>query len=214
MVLTVSPEQITLPPGSEVTLRYQTWADYEAILKGRRDNAAIKVRFNANTQEIFLMAPMAGHGRRIDILVDLVKALLRYENRDWDSAHPITLKQGQTAGAEPDACFYIQNWQRILGKERIDLSQDPPPDLAIEMDLTSLTGLEIYQILAVPELWIYRQGALMIYVLTQGVYQESLTSRNFPSLPVKNVLPKYVERAWSAGSSIALREFEDFLKAR
>ncbi len=214
MVLTVSPEQITLPPGSEVTLRYQTWADYEAILKGRRDNAAIKVRFNASTQEIFLMAPMAGHGRRIDILVDLVKALLRHQNRDWDSAHPITLKRGQAVGAEPDACFYIQNWQQVLGKERIDLSQDPPPDLAIEMDLTSLTGLEIYQTLAVPELWIYRQGALMIYVLIQGSYQESSTSPNFPSLPVKNILPKYVERAWSAGSSISLREFENFLKTR
>ncbi|PZO59345.1 MAG: hypothetical protein DCF15_03880 [Phormidesmis priestleyi] len=214
MVLTVSPEQITLPPGSEVTLRYQTWADYEAILKGRRDNAAIKVCFNASTQEIFLIAPMAGHGRRIDILVDLVKALLRHQNRDWDSSPPITLKRGQAAGAEPDACFYIQNWQRVLGKERIDLSQDPPPDLAIEMDLTSLTGLEIYQTLAVPELWIYRQGALTIYVLTQGTYQESPMSPNFPNLSVKSILPKYVERAWSAGSSIALREFEDFLKAR
>ena len=82
MVVTVSPEKIQLPPGSEVTLRYQTWADYEAILESRRDNAAIKIHFSANTQEIFIMAPMAGHGRRIDILADLVKALLRYQDRD------------------------------------------------------------------------------------------------------------------------------------
>jgi Uma2 family endonuclease len=212
MVLTISPEQLTLPPGSEAILRYQTWTDYEALLRGRRDDAAIKICFNARTQEISVMAPMPGHGRRIDTLVDLVKALLRHQNTDWDSSHPVTLKRLQEGGAEPDACFYIQNWQSVLGKDRIDLSQDPPPDLAIEMDLTSFTSLEVYQTLAVPELWIYRQGTLMIYLLSEGSYRESLVSPTFPGINVKNILPKYVERAWSAGSSIALREFDQFLK--
>ncbi len=212
MVITVSPEKIQLPPGSEVTLRYQTWADYEAILESRRDNAAIKIHFSANTQEISIMAPMAGHGRRIDILVDLVKALLRYQDRDWDSSHPLTLKRFQEAGAEPDACFYIQNWQTLLGKERLDLAIDLPPDLAIEVDLTSLTSLDIYQTLAVPELWIYRQGALKIYVLTPDGYQDSENSPTFPDADVKNILSRYVEQAWSAGSSVALREFGQFLK--
>ena len=209
MLVTVSSEQIKLPPGSEVTLRYQTWADYEAILESRRDDAAIKIRFDAHTQEISIMAPMAG--RRIDILVDLVKALLRYQGRDWDSSHPMTLKRLQEAGAEPDACFYIQNWQALLGKERVDLSKDPPPDLAIEVDLTSITSLNVYQTLAVPELWIYRQEALMIYELTSEGYREILISPTFSDVDVKDILPRYVERAWSSGSSIALREFEQFL---
>ncbi|MGF1523616.1 MAG: Uma2 family endonuclease [Leptolyngbyaceae cyanobacterium] len=211
MAVLISRDRIDLPPGSEVTLRYQTWADYEALLESRRDNAAIKIRFNAHTQEISLMAPLAGHGRRIDMLVDLVKALLRHQERDWDSSHPMTLKRFQEAGAEPVACFYIQNWQAILGKDRIDLSQDPPPDLAIEMDLTSLTGLDVYQTLAVPEVWIYRKGSLGIYRLSPDGYQDSSTSLAFPDVDVKNLLPQYVERAWAAGSSIALREFEAFL---
>lgn len=213
MVLTVSPEHIELPPGSEVTLRYQTWADYETLLESRRDAAAIKIRFNAHTQNISLMAPLAGHGRRVDILVDLIKALLRHQGRDWDSSHPVTLKRLQEAGAEPDACFYIQNWQAILGKEKIDLSVDPPPDLAIEIDLTSLTDLDVYRTLAVPEVWIYRQKNLIIYVLTPEGYDDCLTSPTFPDVDVKNLLPQYVEQAWVAGSSVALREFEQFLNA-
>jgi Uma2 family endonuclease len=213
MVLTISPEHIELPPGSEVTLRYQTWADYEALLGIRRDHAAIKVRFNAHTQEISIMAPLAGHGRRIDSLVDLVKALLRHQGRDWDSSHPVTLKRFQEAGAEPDACFYIEHWQAVLGKDRIDLSIDPPPDLVIEMDLTSLTDLDIYHMLSVPEVWIYRQGSLSIAVLTPEGYQDTSTSSIFPTVDVKQLLPLYVERAWLAGSSIALREFEEFLKS-
>jgi Uma2 family endonuclease len=91
------------------------------------------------------MAPLAGHANRSRTLAELVTALLRHQNRDWHGFDPVTLKQLREAGAEPDACFYIENWQAILGKERIDLATDPPPDLAIEMDLTSLTDLAIYQ---------------------------------------------------------------------
>jgi Uma2 family endonuclease len=213
MVLTVSREYIQLPPGSEVTLHYQTWADYEALLASRREDAAIKIRFNGQTQQITLMAPMAGHGRRIDMLVDLVKALLCHQNRDWDSSHPVTLKRLQEAGAEPDACFYIANWQAVLGKDRIDLATDPPPDLAIEMDMTSVTDLEVYQTLAVPEVWIYRQTHLSIYVLTTEGYEDRPSSPTFPSVDVNNLLPEYVERAWAAGSSVARREFEQVLNS-
>jgi len=211
MVVTISPERIELPPGSEATLRYQTWTDYEALIASRRDDAAVKICFNARTQEIFIMSPLPAHGNRSRTLADLVTTLLRHQKRDWHGFDPVTLKRFQQAGAEPDACFYIQNWQAVLGKDRIDLEQDPPPDLAIEMDLTSLTDLEVYQTLAIPEVWIYRQGNLKIYQLAPEGYQACSISPTFPTVDVKNLLPKYVERAWIAGSSVALREFEQFL---
>lgn len=212
MVLTVSREQIQLPPGSRVTLTYQTWADYEALLASRRDDAAIKICYSADTQEISLMAPLAGHGNRVDTLVDLVKAILRHQGRDWHSFDPITLKRLREAGLEPDACFYIQNWQSALGKDRIDLTIDPPPDLAIEVDLTSFTNLDIYQTLAVPEVWIYRQQQLNVHVLTPDGYKDSKTSPIFPTVNVKSILPEYVEQAWQTGSSVALRAFEQYLQ--
>lgn len=212
MVLTVSPADLTLSPGSEVILRNQLWADYEALLDSRGDDAYIKVSYYAQTKEISLMAPMPGHGRRIDTLSDLVKALLRHQGRDWDSAHPVTLKRVREAGTEPDASFYIQNWQSISGKDRVDLSKDPPPDLAIEVDLTSLTHREIYRILRVPELWIYREQTLTIYVLNEGRYKDCSHSPTFPSVDVKSILPRYVELAWRTCSSMALREFDTFLR--
>ncbi|HEY9877548.1 MAG TPA: Uma2 family endonuclease [Leptolyngbyaceae cyanobacterium] len=199
MALTVSQERIDLPPGSEVKLRYQTWDDYEMLLASRRDNAAIKIRFHAHTQEISITAPLPGHGRRIDILADLIKAMLRYQERNWDSSHPLTLRRLREAGAEPDACFYIENWQAILGKDRIDWAEDPPPDLAIKMDLTSLTDLTVYEILAVLEIWIYREGILQVYVLTAEGYRDSQASLTFPDIDVRTVLPRYVERAWQRG---------------
>ena len=85
-------------------------------------------------------------------------------------------------GAEPDSCFYIQNVDRILGKT-LNLATDPPPDLAIEVDITSSSRRRfgIYLQLQIPEVWRYtqRQG-ITIYQLVDGDYQECEFSPTFP----------------------------------
>ncbi|MFN5516582.1 MAG: Uma2 family endonuclease, partial [Cyanobacteriota bacterium] len=158
MEITLAPEHLSLDPGSAVFLEQQTWADYQALLDLRGEGSYPKIYFHFFTQTLFLMAPLPSHGKRIDVLRDLVKILLRAQGQDWDCFDPITLRRFQTAGVEPDTCFYLENRQAILGKERLDLAVDPSPDLAIEVDLTSPTALAAYETLGVPELWIYRLG--------------------------------------------------------
>ncbi len=128
---------------------------------------------------------------------------------DWECFDPITLKIQPYAGVEPDTCFDINNRQAIVGKDRIDLTVDPPPDLAIEVDFTSITDIGAYEMIKVPELWIYRQGLLNIYVLQENSYQDSAKSRLFPDFDVKTILPQYVELGWNQGSSLALRQFSN-----
>ena len=208
MLITVNPETLSISPGSEIILRNQTWQDYEDLLTIRKDKKLPKLYFNAQNQEIRFMSPLPSHANRVDTLRDLVKSLLRFQQEDWQSFDPITLKQLKQAGVEPDTCFYIANYRAILGKERIDLSIDPPPDLAIEVDLTSLTNLEAYKPIGIPELWIYNSGVLKIYLFVDKNYQESSQSLLFGNWDVKSILPKYVELAWNQGSSFALRQFE------
>ena len=208
MLITVNPETLSLSPGSEIILRNQSWQDYEDLLAIRQDKKLPKLYFNAQNQGIRLMSSLPSHANRIDTLRDLVKSLLRFQQKDWQSFDPITLKQFKQAGVEPDTCFYIANYQAILGKERIDLSIDPPPDLAIEVDLTSLTNLEAYKPIGIPELWIYNSGVLKIYLFVDENYQESSQSLIFEDWDVKSILPKYVELAWNKGSSLGLRQFE------
>lgn len=208
MFITVSPDTLTLSSGSEVILRQKTWEDYEELLAIRQENTLPKLYFNAKTQEIRLMSPLPSHGNRIDTLRDLVKSLLRKQGKDWHCFDPITLKRFKQAGVEPDTCFYVNNRQAILGKDKIDLAVDPPPDLAIEVDLTSITDIEAYIPLQIPELWIYRPGKLSIYIFEGNNYQESDQSLMFKDVDVRTILPKYVELAWNQGSSVALRVFE------
>lgn len=87
-------------------------------------------------------------------------------------------------GIEPDQCFYIENYAVMIGKQRIDLTVDPPPDLAIEVDVTSKTGLDAYQALDVPELWPVEDGRLRISVLQDGQYQDVNASPHFPQFSI------------------------------
>lgn len=214
MVLpTITEDTISLSPGDELILRFRTWQDYERLLTRREDKAGLRIRYNSKTQEIRIMSPLPKHGNQADLLADLVKALLRYERKDWQSFTPITLKRINQQGIEPDYCFYIDNRDRILGKERIDLEIDPAPDLAIEIDLTCTTKPEDYQAIAPLELWVYRQNQLLIYQFDSQQYRESEISRWFPNYDLKRLVPQYIDRGWQMGSSVALREFEEEVRS-
>jgi Uma2 family endonuclease len=187
---TITGDTIDLSPGDELILRYRTWQDYETLLSRRQDKAGLRIRYNASTQEIGIMSPLHRHGNIADLLADLVKALLRHLGQDWQSFTPITLKRLNQQGIEPDYCFYIENRDRILGVERINLEHDPAPDLVIEVDLTSTTRPEDYQAIAPTELWLYRQNQLFIYRCNQQQIQTCQTSQHFPASDLKASIPE------------------------
>ncbi|BAZ79776.1 Uma2 family endonuclease [Sphaerospermopsis kisseleviana] len=94
----------------------------------------------------------------------------------------------------------------MIGKRRLQ-PDDPPPDLAIETDVTSKTTLDAYQAIGVPELWIFDSGKLSIYLLQDGKYIKSEKSPYFEDIPITEIIPDTVERSWQVGSFQALEEF-------
>jgi Uma2 family endonuclease len=117
-----------------------------------------------------------------------------------------------TQAVEPDACFYIENHQAVIGKTRIDLTVDPPPDLAIEIDITSRTKFENYQRLGVPELWRWTRRGLQINLLQEETYVESNISSNFSGIPIIELINRTVQQNLSVGRSQAIREFKRWVK--
>ena len=120
MLPTITSDKIDLPAGT--ILKFPgTLADYEEILSRLGDCSIPRLRFRDN--QILLMSPLPEHGkeidgggrcfvsslsnRHVDVIVDIVKALLRHQNIDWDSFHPITLRYGKEPGLEPDACVLV-----------------------------------------------------------------------------------------------------------
>ncbi|WP_339328000.1 Uma2 family endonuclease [Anabaena lutea] len=100
------------------------------------------------------------------------------------------------AGLEADNCFYFQQKEALVrGRFDLDLQSDPPPNLALEIDVKSksLNRFSIYSRLAVPEIWCYDFGELKIYLLQNEEYVESEKSLVFPSLEIR-YLPKLIEQ--------------------
>ncbi len=96
----------------------------------------------------------------------------------------------------------------------MDMDVDPPPDLAIEADVTSETTFAAYATLRVPELWIYENNRLQIYWLEGEGYRESKQSLAFPEVDVSSIMPALVQRAFQIGTSQMLREFRTTLPQR
>jgi len=101
-------------------------------------------------------------------------------------------------GFEPDTCFYARNAERIRGKEEIDLTVDPPPDLVIEIDITSpsLNKLPIYAAVGVPEVWRYNSKGLTIFRREGGQYHAHAESSLLPGA-TGQVISQFLEDSQS-----------------
>lgn len=204
MTITVPIHAIELTPGSMVSIHNLSWQDFESLLLELGEKRITRVAYYQGTLEI--MSPLAIHERPHRIIADILKAILDAQERNWEDFGSTTLKRPQIAGIEPDTCFYIQNADRMWGCTNLNLDDYPPPDLAIEADVTSTTTISAYQAMRVPEVWVYRNQQLKIYVLEAGSYQAVAVSPTFPTLPLIDWIPTLVQRAIDQGTSRMLRE--------
>jgi Uma2 family endonuclease len=117
-------------------------------------------------------------------------------------------------GLEADECYYVARAAWAASRDLFDLSVDPPPDLAIEVDITSssLNKEDIYRDLRVPELWRYDEGHLVIRALTAGRGYESVPrSLSFPMLPPQ-VIDDFVARRSAADDMTLMLEFREWVR--
>ncbi|MGL4882561.1 MAG: Uma2 family endonuclease, partial [Waterburya sp.] len=125
------------------------------------------------------MNPLPEHGRKANLLADIAKILLIKQGKKFEAFTPITLELPDYSGIEPNYCFYIDNLSRLDNLDRIDWSTSPPPDLAIEIDVTSYTNINDYAPYRIPEVWIQKKSGLMIYLFDGQSYQQG-SSQIFP----------------------------------
>jgi Uma2 family endonuclease len=203
--------RLSIPPGQRVLLKDVTWQEFETILEELGEHRAARLAYDNGTLEI--MTPLPEHEANKEIISDLVKALLEELDIEFLTLGSTTFKNKIMAqGIEPDQCFYIQNEAPIRGKNRIDLTVDPPPDLALEIDVTSRTHPNTYQALKVPELWRFERGKLQINLLVEGSYIESNQSPNFPGMPLIEVIPDYIRQARTIGRNRTLKAFRTWVR--
>jgi Uma2 family endonuclease len=199
----VSADRISIPPGSVLRIP-GSWQDFCQLRDSRGDGSIPRLRYHHG--EILLMSPLPRHGREANIIADIVKTLLDSEDRNYEAFTPITMELPDIGGIEPDYCFYIDNWQAAVGKDRIDWQVDLPPDLAIEIDVTSFTSELDFLPFNVPEVWLFKKYRLTIYQLADGKYEISENSRYFPNILMQDMIDRCFTTAKEKGTGAAISQ--------
>lgn len=211
MVFQIPVQRIDVPPGQHVLLHDVSWQEFEVILEDLGDHRGTRLAYDNGVLDITI--PLPEHESNKEIVSDLLKALLEELDIEFLTLGSTTFKNPLlNKGLEPDRCFYIQNEALVRGKNRLDLTVDPPPDLALEIDITSRTYPEIYKALKVPELWRFDRGLLQIGVLQAGDYVLVNESPNFPGLPLIEAIPQYLAQCRVAGRNTTLKAFRQWVR--
>lgn len=141
MTVTIPIQAIELAPSSQIVIPNLSWQDFERLLEDLGEKRKTRVTYYQGTLEI--MSPLALHERPHRIIAYII-TILEIQGRNWEDFGSTTFKRKDIAGVEPDTCFYIQNANQVKGCTQMDLTIYPPPDLAVESDVTSITTLNAY----------------------------------------------------------------------
>lgn len=209
MTITIPIPEIELTPGSTITISNLSWDDFENLLDDLGDKRKIRLSYYQGSLEI--MSPLAIHERPHRIVAYIITTILEAQGRNWEDLGSTTFKRAKVAGVEPDSCFYIDNASVVQGCTNLDLEQYPPPDLAVECDVTSQTTINAYTAIKVPEVWIYCNHQLTIYVLENNGYRVVENSQTFPNLPVTDLIPELVQQAIEQGTSPMLKQLKQWI---
>jgi len=200
--------------GSQITqLSPVTWRTYENFLEDLGEGYAERVSYSDGMLEI--MSPSSTHGLYNADIQFLIYELCYATDRECIALGNFTLKQDKLEkGIEPDNCYYIKNEPQVRNKQKIDLTQDVPPDLAIEIDIStdSTKKLNIYASIGVPELWFFDGDELVIYQLKQQNYQITKNSGIFPNLDLQKYIPELIEQGFKIGHIKACKTLIEEIK--
>jgi Uma2 family endonuclease len=179
-----------------------------------RDRAAFRLTFDRGTLEIMVLGPP--HERYKILMGLLVFALAEELNKLIGGFGSFTHQREDLArGLEPDQCYYLANFKAVKGKKETDLTADPPPDLAIEIEVSRsvLDRLAIYAALGVPEVWRFDGKNLTVCLLVEGRYEQAETSPTFPEIPIGE-LARFVRLGQEEGDLGMVRHFRKWLRGQ
>jgi len=169
--------------GQRVILHGVSWETYERLLADFQDSHAAHFAYDRGVLEIMVLS--LKHEKTNRRIHSLFEAIATELDIDFENAGSTTFKREDLArGFEPDTCFYVRNVEHIRRKEEIDLIEDPPPDLIVEVDVTSpsLNKFPIYVALGVREVWRYDDQRITIFRLEENEYRQREESVILPGV--------------------------------
>jgi Uma2 family endonuclease len=211
---TATTDRITEADGDQcVVFRSIGWKGYAMLLKLRGERPVPRMIYRDGS--VVLVSPSYSHEHLKERLGRLVTEIVRGLKIPCNPSGQTTFRRhARRGGVEGDLTYYLANEARIRGKKRINLRDDPPPDLAIEVAVTHdpADAVEVYRRFRVPEVWICGQDWLSILVLqSDGRYAESDRGVAFPFISAEEI-SEWVHRPQNVSETEWLDELHDWVR--
>ena len=201
------------PNDQRIVINGVSWKTFQGLLADRGERLVPRMAYDQG--ELELMSPSEEH--------EQYKKLIGYMIVFWAVEQGIPLRSlgsatftqsEQQRSLEPDECYYITNESLVRGKREIELGSDPPPDLALEVDIASKSAkkLGLYAAIGIPEVWRYSRQGLQVYKLSaDGRYSLSPESACLIGFPVRDV-QNWLARADSMDETNWIRSFQSWIR--
>lgn len=190
-----------------------SWETYEMLLRDRGDRPSPRITYDRGRLEF--MSPSDEHEEHKH-LIGLLLVFWAIEKRvPQRGLGSMTIRKRQLLrGVEPDQCYYVRSEPLVRGKRKLDLSIDPPPDLAIEIDVSrsSVEKLQVHAALGVSEVWLFDGERVNVHELTdRGTYAPRDASSNLPGFPVASV-GEWIDRAFESDETTWAIRFQQWVR--
>lgn len=199
-------------PERFVILENIGWETYQRLQADHPDSAGPRFTYDQGRLQIMVLSLF--HEEINRTLAQLVEVLAEEFDADILRAGSTTFdREDLLKGFEPDSCFYFQSAGAIRGKEKIDLNVDPPPDLIIEIDISSdsLNKFPVFAAVGAPEVWRFNGNAVIILQLENGQYVEARQSLTLPPL-TSELATKFLEDSRKMASTAWLRRVREWAR--
>lgn len=221
----MTPTTITPPPvptakprrkrGRAVRISEVSWDQYEALTKVFADRPRLHVTYDQGDLEITVTSQ--AHEGDSSVLAHLIAVLAGAFQLPLKSGGSVTMKRKRMKKAlEPDKCYWLANAAQIVGVKQLDLDVHPPPDLAIEVDVSrsSMNRFGIYAALGVPEVWRLDGDELHVYRLSDKAYAEVPTSATFPGIAPADVMAFVIQARGALDENAIVAAFRAWVQQR
>lgn len=188
-----------------------SWESYERLLEEYGDR---RMPHSYIDGELRIMSPGFRHEHLKRWFARLIDAMTEELEIPQCSLGSTTLKsQASRRGAEPDEGFLIANENAPAGSVDYDAAMHSPPDLLVEVDITSpsLERLKVYAALRVPEVWTYDGNNLTVKLLKDNSYADSESSAVFPFLPMDE-FANWLDKAFEFNETVWIRKFRQWVR--
>jgi Uma2 family endonuclease len=214
----MTAENLTSPT-QNIQLSGITWQTYETLV-AEFSHRQVRLKYNGGNLEI--LEPSPQHQFYQTIIGRFVETLAEELGLNIAAVGSTTFNRPELSIAEPNECFYIQNFCAIKGKTSIDTNENLPPDLVVELDLTSFweNSLQVYADVGVPEVWIYNGERLIVNKLENRAYvscdslRDSCASRSlaFPTVHILEIV-EFLHQAETMDYLELVQAFRNWVKS-